>query len=180
MHAMGPAIWTPVGVEGLTSNVLATQGFSFGRPDYYPVDMMEHLWARRDRIDEVPPNVKLFTLVGRHVIEQHGYTYYAKAANRVRRLRAGYDAALARYDVLLMPTTPMKAQPMPEPEASVTEWCRRATEMLVNTCPTDVSHHPAISVPCGMSDGLPVGMMLIGRHFDEATLYRVAYAFEQG
>ena len=119
-------------------------------------------------------------MVGRHVIEQHGYTYYAKAANRVRRLRAGYDAALAKYDVLLMPTTPMKAQPMPGPDASVTEWCQRATEMLANTCPTDVSHHPAISIPCGMSDGLPVGMMLIGRHFDEATLYRAAYAFEQG
>jgi amidase len=51
--------------------------------------------------------------------------------------------------------------------------------MLVNTCPTDVSHHPAISVPCGSVDGLPIGMMLIGRHFDEATIYRAALAFEQ-
>lgn len=179
MHALGPAIWSPVGIDGLTSTVLATQGFSFGRPDYYPVDLMAHLHERRARIDEVPPNVKLFTLVGRYVIERYGYTYYAKAANRVRRLRAGYDEALARYDLLLMPTTPMKAQPLPAPGCSVTEWVQRATEMLVNTCPTDVSHHPALSLPCGMSDGLPVGLMLIGRHFDEATIYRAAHALEQ-
>jgi len=45
--------------------------------------------------------------------------------------------------------------------------------------PFDATHHPAISVPCGDVDGLPVGAMLAGRHFDEATLYRAAYAFEQ-
>ena len=179
MHALGPAVWTPVGIEGLTATVLSTQGFAFGRTDYYPVGMMEHLHERRARIDEVPPNVKLFTLVGRFVIERYGYTYYAKAANRVRRLRAAYDEALSRHDLLLLPTTPMKAQPLPAPGCDVTEWVRRATEPLTNTCPTDVSHHPAISIPCGRSDGLPVGLMLIGRHFDEATIYRAAYAFEQ-
>ncbi|HMM78216.1 MAG TPA: amidase [Gammaproteobacteria bacterium] len=179
MHALGAAIWTPIGIDGLASTVLSTQGFAYGRPDYYPVDMMEHLHERRARIDEVPPNVKLFTLLGRYVIERYGYTWYAKAANRVRRLRAGYDEALANFDLLLLPTTPMKAQPLPAPDCGLAEWVRRATEMLTNTCPTDVSHHPAISIPCGKSDGLPVGLMLIGRHFDEATIYRAAHAFEQ-
>ena len=44
--------------------------------------------------------------------------------------------------------------------------------------PFDNTHHPAMSVPCGMSDGLPVGMMLVGRHFEESTLYRAAHTFE--
>ena len=52
-------------------------------------------------------------------------------------------------------------------------------EMLGNTAPFDITHHPAMSVPCGMVDGLPVGLMLVGRHFDEMTIYRAAHAFEQ-
>jgi amidase len=51
--------------------------------------------------------------------------------------------------------------------------------MLANTCPTDVTGHPACSVPAGLSEGRPVGLMIIGRHFDDATVLRVAYAFEQ-
>ena len=51
--------------------------------------------------------------------------------------------------------------------------------MLANTAPFDISHHPAMSIPCGMSDGLPIGMMLIGKHFDESRIYRAAHAFEQ-
>ena len=45
--------------------------------------------------------------------------------------------------------------------------------------PFDITHHPAMSLPCGMVDGLPVGLMLIGKHFDEMTIYRAAHAFEQ-
>jgi amidase len=45
--------------------------------------------------------------------------------------------------------------------------------------PFNITHHPAMSIPCGMSDGLPVGMMLVGRHWDEATIYRAADAFER-
>ena len=44
---------------------------------------------------------------------------------------------------------------------------RRALEMITNTAPFDITHHPAMSLPCGMVDGLPVGLMLVGRHFDE-------------
>jgi amidase len=51
--------------------------------------------------------------------------------------------------------------------------------MISNTSPFDITHHPAISIPCAMSDGLPVGLMLVGKHFDERTLYRAAYSFEQ-
>jgi amidase len=78
-----------------------------------------------------------------------------------------------------MPTTPMKAPPLPAPTASREDYVARALEMISNTAPFDVTHHPAMSVPCGMIDGLPVGLMLVSKHFDEMTIYRAAHAFEQ-
>jgi amidase len=93
-------------------------------------------------------------------------------------LRAAYDAALARYDVLVMPTTLMKATPIPAPDAPLAEQIQRAGEMLANTSPFDVTHHPGLSIPAGFSEGLPIGLMLIGRHYDEATLYQAAAAYE--
>ena len=58
------------------------------------------------------------------------------------------------------------------------EYVQRALEMLRNTATFDVSGHPALNVPCGMPNGLPIGMMLIGKHYDEATVLRAAKAFE--
>jgi amidase len=49
---------------------------------------------------------------------------------------------------------------------------------LHNTAPIDVTGNPALSVPCGMSDGLPIGMMLVGRHFDDATVLRAGHAYQ--
>lgn len=70
------------------------------------------------------------------------------------------------------------APPLPDADAPVTEILQRGFEMLPNTCPVDCTHHPAMSVPCGKVDGLPVGMMLIGRHYDEHSICRAASAFE--
>ena len=50
--------------------------------------------------------------------------------------------------------------------------------MVPNTAPFDATGHPAMSIPCGMSDGLPIGLMLIGKYYDESTIYRAAAAFE--
>ena len=50
--------------------------------------------------------------------------------------------------------------------------------MITNTAPFDCTHHPAMSLPCGMVDGLPVGAMLVGKMYDEETIYRAAAAFE--
>jgi amidase len=106
--------------------------------------------------------------------------YYAKAQNLVRRLRRAYDDALEDYDLLLMPTLPIVATPLPDANAPVSEILQRGFEMLANTAQFDCTHHPAMSLPCGTVDGLPVGMMLIGRMFDEETIYRAAAAFERG
>ena len=73
----------------------------------------------------------------------------------------------------------MKATPLPPANAPLKLYVQRALEMLGNTCPLDVTGHPAMSVPCGMSNGLPIGMQLVGKHWDESTIYRAAHAFEQ-
>jgi amidase len=51
--------------------------------------------------------------------------------------------------------------------------------MIANTAPFDATGHPAMSIPCGESDGLPIWSDAIGKHWDESTIYRAAHAFEQ-
>jgi len=86
---------------------------------------------------------------------------------------------LNAYDLLLMPTTPIRASKLPDKGSSMKERASRSGDMLANTMPFNLTHHPAMNVPCGMSDGLPVGMILVGRCHAEPTMYRAAYAFEQ-
>jgi amidase len=118
-------------------------------------------------------------MAGEYFINNYRGHFYAKAQNLSRVLAQAYDAALSRFDLLLLPTLPMKATPLPPANASLKLYVQRALEMLGNTCPLDVTGHPAMSVPCGMSNGLPIGMQLIGKHWDESTIYRAAHAFEQ-
>jgi amidase len=85
-------------------------------------------------------------------------------------LRAKYDAILQEFDALVMPSTPMKSHRRED---------RAPYTMVINTAPFDVTGHPGLSIPCGMSDGWPIGLILIGRHFDDATLLRLGFAYEQ-
>ena len=71
-----------------------------------------------------------------------------------------------------MPTLPITAKPIPAPDAPLAEVIQRGFEMVANTAPFDATGHPAMSLPCGLDDGLPVGLMLVGRHWGEATIYR--------
>jgi amidase len=178
-HLLGGALWLPIGLEGLTQTMMWGDGYGFSRPDLYVTSLMDFHRGWRQRADELSVTTKLFTLFGTYIHKRHGSRYYGKAMNLTRKLIAAYDQVLAAYDVLMMPTTPVKATPLPGPDASREEYVQRALEMITNTAPFDISHHPAMAVPCGMSNGLPVSMMLIGKHFDEPTIYRTAYAFEQ-
>jgi amidase len=69
--------------------------------------------------------------------------------------------------------------PATQSDLAAEQMIAAAFDTISNTCQFDISGHPAMSVPCGLRDGLPVGMMLVGRYFDEATIYRAAHAFEQ-
>jgi amidase len=117
--------------------------------------------------------------VGEYFLKHYRGRYYAKAQNLSRKLKAAYDSVLGKYDLLLMPTLPMKSTPIPPANAPLPLYIQRAFEMVGNTAPFDVTGHPAMSLPCGMSNGLPIGLMLVGKDYDESTIYRAAHAFEQ-
>jgi amidase len=179
MHLSGTAIWTPIAVEGLTNQMMKGNGMGTGWKGLYTTSLLDHHANWRSRADELSDTLKICMFIGQYFLRHHRGHYYAKSQNLSRRLRESYDAMLQPYDLLLMPTTPMKATPLPPPDASLALYCQRAFEMLPNTAPFDITGHPAMNVPCGMIDGLPAGMMLIGRHYEEGTIYRAAAAFEQ-
>jgi amidase len=134
----------------------------------------------RNRANEMSETTKLLTMLGTYIRKYHGSRYYGKAMNLTRLLTAAYDKVLNDYDLLVMPTTAIKATPLPSPEASREEYVQRALEMISNTAPFDITHHPAMAIPCGMSKGLPISMMLVGKHFQESSIYQAAHAFEKG
>ena len=178
-HLLGPALWTPIGVEGITQTMMFGDGYGVSRPDLYVTSLIDKLHGWELRANELSETTKVLTTLGVYIKKYHGGHYYGKAMNITKRLIEAYDAALAQYDLLLMPTMPMKSQPLPPPNCPREEYFARALEMIGNTCPFDITHHPAMTLPCGFVDGLPIGVMLIGKHYDEATIYRAAYTFEQ-
>jgi amidase len=141
--------------------------------------MLDAVSVWRERINELPPTLRIEMLVGEYFSREYRGRYYGKAQNQARRLRAAYDQVLSRYDLLLMPTMPLKAPPLPPSDAPLSLYLQRSFEFLVNTPSFDVTHHPAMTLPCGLSDGLPVGLMLVAAHFNESAIYRAAHAFEQ-
>ncbi len=179
MHADGPAIWTPIALEGLQAQMMHGNGMGFNWRGMYLPSLIDRHAGWRARADELSPSLKVSMFVGEWFLQQHRGHYYAKAQNLSRQLRLAYDDALARYDLLLMPTVPMTAQPIPAPGAPVSEVIQRAFEMVANTAPFDATGHPAMSVPCGLLGGLPVGVMLIAGYWEEATIYRAASALEK-
>jgi len=179
MHKLGQAIWTPIALEGLTDLMMEGNGFGTNWEGLYVTSLLDYHAGWRQRADELSDTLKISMFVGKYFLQKYRGHYYAKAQNLSRKLKATYNEALARYDLLLMPTTPMKATPLPPPDAPLSLICQRAFELLPNTSPFDCTGHPAMSIPCGMSDGLPIGLMLVGKHYDESTIYRAAHAFEQ-
>jgi len=179
MHTIGPAIWTPIAVEGLTNQMMHGNGMGTGWKGMYTTSLLDFHSNWRSRADELSDTLKVCMFLGEYFLKHHRGHYYAKSQNLSRQLSHTYDTMLNAYDLLLMPTTPMKATPLPPADASLALYCQRAFEMLTNTAPFDVTGHPAMSIPCGMSDGLPVGMMLVARHWQESTIYQAASAFER-
>jgi amidase len=179
MHAAGLAIWSPIALEGATELMMRGNGMGTNWRGLYTTTLLDAHAQWKHRADELSETLKISMLIGHYFIKHHRGHFYAKAQNLSRKLRAAYDAALNEHDLLLMPTVPLKATLLPPPDAPRELYIQRAFEMLPNTAPFDATGHPAMSIPCGMSDGLPIGLMLIGKHYGESTIYRAAGAFEK-
>jgi amidase len=148
---------------------------------FYDTHFLEfYAEARRKRGQHFPPNIKSLMLTGAWLEGKTFGAIGARTQNRRRTLQKAYDEALREVDLLLMPTTPILPARMPEPDAPLALRMAAAGNMTANTAPFDVSGHPALSLPCGSEGALPIGAMLVGRHFEDGTLLRAAHAFETG
>jgi amidase len=179
LHASGLAIWAPIALEGSVQTMLRGNGYGNNHRDLYVAGFIAAQQRWHARADEMPANVKLAVMMGAYANRSAGGLYYAKAMNLSRQLAAAYDAAFRSVDLLLLPTVPLKPTLLPPEGADMEAVVMRALEVSGNTAPFNLSRHPALSVPCGKVGALPIGMMLVGRHWEEATLYRAAHAFEQ-
>jgi amidase len=179
MHQLALAIWSVIATEGPIA-LLMKAGAPPGTGGLYiPSLLQAHSAAWRERADSLPDTVKFGMLLGEYFQKHFGGRFYAKARNLLPRATAAYDAVLKEFDLLLMPTVSFVAAPMPGPDSPREYTLAKSFELLPNTAPFNATHHPAMNVPCGLVDGLPVGMMLVGKRFDEMSIYRAAHAFEQ-
>ena len=108
-------------------------------------------------------------------------TQYLAALDVQKRVRADFDAAFQEVDAIVAPTVPVPAPPIGAESVDVNgEQIGVRAALVGMNRPANFTGHPAISVPCGFTrDGLPVGLQLIGRRFDESTLLRIAFAYER-
>jgi amidase len=110
----------------------------------------------------------------------------AKAQNVRPTFVAAFDKALAKVDVLALPTAriiaPLVEKDPTDPKEVIEANIRRnwmMTTTAYNTKPTNYTGHPALAVPCGKVNGMPISLQLIGKHLADPLLLRAAYAFQK-
>jgi amidase len=178
-HRDGVHLWAVIGTDGAFSQMLEGNGYGMNVPGRYDPELIEHFArGRREHAAEMSVTLKLTTILGRYSLDRHGNRYYAMARNLALDLAAAYDIALAGVDVLVMPTLPVVAFDIPAGNVSPEEVLTYTAGLMPNTCPFDLTGHPATSVPAGLCDGLPVGLMIVGRQFADRACLRVGQAYE--
>jgi amidase len=178
-HLDGMHLYVAIMMEGATEFMLKAGGGGTNWSGWHNTQLVEaYLKGMRARPHDIPPTVISVLLTGEYMRRAYFGRYYCRGQNIRPQIVAAYEAVLKDYHLLAMPTTPIRATPIPDRDASITDNLRTAFSMLRNTCVADVTSHPSISVPCGIEDGLPIGMMLTGRQFDDATVIAASAAFE--
>ena len=179
-HATATSIMLVSMLEGTLSTFNEMSGAGTIAKGHFQLDAMAfYEKVRKERANELPVTVKTVLLFALAMRNRYGIYYSGKAQNLIRTVRQAYNETLSHCDILLMPTTTMKALKIPAADASQEEIMANALPMIGNTAPFDATGHPSMSVPAGFSNGLPVGMMLTGRYGEDDTVLRVGHAFEQ-
>lgn len=131
---------------------------------------------KKTRAEGFGEEVKRRIMLGTFALSSGYYDAYYKKAQQARTLiKKDFEDVFEKYDVIIGPTTPT-------PAFKIGEKIDDPLTMYVNdilTIPLNLAGLPGISVPCGFDGGLPLGLQIISKHFDEATVYRTAHAFEQ-
>lgn len=157
-----------------SSNLARYDGVRYGLRTKHSPDVITMLMRTRD--EGFGAEVKQRIMIGTYALSAGYYDAYYLKAQKVRTLvRQAYDEAFKEFDVLISPTSPTVAfgigERVDDPfQMKLADVC---------TIPVNLAGIPAISLTCGFHDGLPIGMQIMGKPFDEETILRVAYAFEQ-
>jgi amidase len=134
--------------------------------------------ALRAHGDEISAPFKLVLMLGEYLRERYGGSLMSRAHAMARQVRRAFDATFERFDVLVMPTTTHYAH-RHLPDASISERALRGWGMLANAPAFNVTGHPALSMPAAIADGLPVGVMAVGRHCEDDRLLAMARTYER-
>ena len=168
-----PAYYVIAGAEAST-NLSRYDGVRFGHRCEQPTSLAD--LYERSRSEGFGAEVKRRILTGTYALSKGYFDAYYRKAQKIRRLVAqDFAAAFSEVDLLLAPTTPRTAFRRGE----LTEDPVAMYQQDVCTIPINLAGLPAISLPCGLHEGLPVGIQLIARHFDERRLMQAGAAFQR-
>lgn len=150
---------------------------------HYPLSLMQAFGrSKHSHGHQLPLQVKMSIIMGTYLDRYYHGMFYAKAQNMRPALVKAYKDVFAEVDLLAMPTTPVKAQAYREPRdaehAAVRALRSRLTPVAANTLPFNITGYPALNVPCGKSEGLPIGLQLVAPYFKDDVLLRAAYAYQ--
>ena len=168
------AVYYVIATAEASSNLARYDGMRFGRRAAGK-DLTESYML--SRAEGFGPEVKRRIMLGTYALSAGYYDAYYLKAQKVRALiRRDFDEAFEHCDAIITPTSPTTA-------FKINEKIQNPLEMYLSdlcTISINLAGVPAISVPCAFNgNGLPIGMQIIGKHFDETTILRIAYAYEQ-
>ena len=157
-----------------SANLARYDGVKYGYSYQDTSDMWQAMESTRQY--GFGPEVKRRIMLGTYALSSGYYDAYYLKAQQVRTLiRQDFDRVFRQVDALVTPTSPVVAFPLGERTADPLQM------YVIDVCtlPINIAGLPAISIPCGFSEGLPVGMQLIGPHLSEERLLGIAFAYEQ-